>query len=69
VGDELRRYIIQHTKDPEAVLVIDETGVLKKGRHSAGVTSSCPACIYRLTPILYPPWPPKSSTGNNLSVS
>jgi SRSO17 transposase len=37
VRDELRRYVIQHLGDPEAVLVIDETGFLKKGRYSAGV--------------------------------
>src|SRR6266540_5442048 len=37
VRDELRRYIVQHLGDPEAVLVLDETGFLKKGRHSAGV--------------------------------
>jgi SRSO17 transposase len=37
VRDELRRYVIQHLGDPEAVLVLDETGFLKKGRHSAGV--------------------------------
>jgi SRSO17 transposase len=37
VRDELRRYVLQHLGDPEAVLVIDETGFLKKGRHSAGV--------------------------------
>ena len=37
VRDELHRYIIQHLGDPAAVLVIDETGFLKKGRHSAGV--------------------------------
>ena len=37
VRDELRCYLIQHLGDPEAVLVIDETGFLKKGRHSAGV--------------------------------
>lgn len=37
VRDELRHYIVQHLGDPEAVLVIDETGFLKKGRHSAGV--------------------------------
>jgi SRSO17 transposase len=37
VRDELRRYVVQHLGDPEAVLVLDETGVLKKGRHSAGV--------------------------------
>lgn len=37
VRDELRRYVIQHLGDPAAVLVLDETGFLKKGRHSAGV--------------------------------
>jgi SRSO17 transposase len=37
VRDELRRYIGDHLWDPEAVLVIDETGFLKKGQHSAGV--------------------------------
>jgi SRSO17 transposase len=37
VRDELRHYIVQHLGDAEAVLVIDETGFLKKGRHSAGV--------------------------------
>jgi SRSO17 transposase len=37
VRDELRTYIIEHLGDTNAVLVIDETGFLKKGRHSAGV--------------------------------
>jgi SRSO17 transposase len=37
VRDELRRYVVQHLRDAEAVLVLDETGFLKKGRHSAGV--------------------------------
>jgi SRSO17 transposase len=37
VRDALRRYILAHLRDPEAVLVIDETGFLKKGQHSAGV--------------------------------
>src|SRR5262245_48579717 len=37
VRDELRRYVLQHLGDPEAVLVIDETGFLKKGQPSAGV--------------------------------
>jgi SRSO17 transposase len=37
VRDALRRDVIQHLGDPEAVLVIDETGFLKKGRYSAGV--------------------------------
>jgi SRSO17 transposase len=37
VREQLRHYVIQHLRDPEAVLVLDETGFLKKGRHSAGV--------------------------------
>jgi SRSO17 transposase len=37
VRDELRTHIVQHLGDADAVLVIDETGFLKKGRHSAGV--------------------------------
>ncbi len=37
VRDELRTYLIQHLGDSHGVLVLDETGFLKKGRHSAGV--------------------------------
>ena len=37
VRDELRFYVIQHLGDPNGVLVLDETGFLKKGVHSAGV--------------------------------
>jgi SRSO17 transposase len=37
VRDELRLYLMQQLGDPDGVLVIDETGFLKKGRHSAGV--------------------------------
>jgi SRSO17 transposase len=37
VREELRTYVVQHLGDPHAVLVIDETGFLKKGDHSAGV--------------------------------
>lgn len=37
VRDELRHYLADHLADPGAVVVIDETGFLKKGRHSAGV--------------------------------
>jgi len=37
VRDELCWYVLDHLREPDAVLVIDETGFLKKGRHSAGV--------------------------------
>jgi len=37
VRDDLRAYVVGHRGDPDAVFVIDETGFLKKGTHSAGV--------------------------------
>ena len=37
VRDDLRDYVTEHLGDPEGVLVIDETGFLKKGTKSAGV--------------------------------
>ncbi len=35
--DDLREYVIEHLGDEEAVLVVDETGFLKKGQKSVGV--------------------------------
>ena len=35
--DELREYVLEHLASGEAVLVVDETGFLKKGNNSAGV--------------------------------
>lgn len=37
VCKDLRASVVEHLGDPHAVLVIDETGFLKKGQHSAGV--------------------------------
>jgi SRSO17 transposase len=37
VRDDLRAYVVEHLGDPEAVLVLDETGFVKKGVKSAGV--------------------------------
>jgi SRSO17 transposase len=37
VRDDLRGYVVEHLGDPGGVLVIDETGFLKKGTKSAGV--------------------------------
>lgn len=37
VRDDLQQYVLAHLSAEEAILVVDETGFLKKGRHSAGV--------------------------------
>src|SRR5258706_15621988 len=39
VRDDLQAYILTHLADPEAVLVVDETGFVKKGTKSAGVAA------------------------------
>src|SRR5215212_950822 len=37
VRDDLRAYVVEHLGDERAVLVVDETGSLKKGTKSVGV--------------------------------
>ena len=37
VRDDLRAYVVEHLGDPDAVLVLDETGFVKKGTKSVGV--------------------------------
>jgi SRSO17 transposase len=37
VRDDIRDYVVEHLGDPEATLVVDETGDLKKGTHTVGV--------------------------------
>jgi SRSO17 transposase len=37
VRDDLRTYVVEHLGDPEAVLVLDETGFVKNGTKSVGV--------------------------------
>jgi SRSO17 transposase len=37
VRDDLRAYVVEHLGDPQGVLVVDETGFLKKGDRSVGV--------------------------------
>jgi SRSO17 transposase len=37
VRDDLRAYVVEALGDPEAVLVVDETGDLKKGTQTVGV--------------------------------
>src|SRR3954465_8937911 len=40
--DDLRAYVVEHLGDDDAVLVLDETGFLKKGTKSAGVHPQYP---------------------------
>src|SRR5690349_2531952 len=37
VRDDVRRYVVEQLADPGAVLVVDETGDVKKGTATAGV--------------------------------
>lgn len=37
VRDDLQAYVVEHLGDPGAVLILDETGFLKKGTQSVGV--------------------------------
>ena len=43
VRDDLLAYVGEHLGDPDGVLVVDETGFLKKGRSRAGWPASTPA--------------------------
>src|SRR5215472_9823137 len=36
VRDDLQQYVLTHLVDPEAILVVDETGFLKKGTRVSG---------------------------------
>lgn len=54
--DDIRDYVIEHLGDPDAVLVVDETGDLKKGTETVGVqrqysgtagrTENCQVAVY-----------------------
>src|SRR5215472_15064211 len=43
VRDDLQEYILNHLVDPEAVLVVDETGFVKKGTKSGARSRSAPS--------------------------
>jgi SRSO17 transposase len=45
VRDDLRAYVVERLGDEQAILVVDETGVVKKGRHSAGVAKQYVGCV------------------------
>src|SRR5258708_34913714 len=64
VRDDLVAYVREHLADPAAVLVIDETGFLKKGIKSAGVQrqysgtagrrENCQICVFVTSSSLVP---------------
>jgi hypothetical protein len=41
--DEIRAYVIEALGDPDGVLVVDETGFLKKGNIRLGLRGNIPA--------------------------
>ena len=43
VRDDLRDYVIDAFGDPDAILVLDETGDVKKGVEPSGCSASTPA--------------------------
>jgi SRSO17 transposase len=47
--DDLRAYVVEHRGDPAAVLVIAETGFVKKGPHSVGVQGQYCGTVGRVT--------------------
>src|SRR5258706_8631641 len=48
VRDDLRAYVVEHMGDPHAVLVLDETAVVKKGTASAGVDKQYAGVVGKL---------------------
>jgi SRSO17 transposase len=62
VRDDVRQVVIDRLGDPDGVLVVDETGDLKKGIHSvAGSTSPSPGPATR-NAVNRPASPPPSSS-------
>ena len=55
VRDDVRAFVVEQLGDPEAVLIADETGFLKKGVKSAGVQPVLlPGSVYALGSPDYP---------------
>src|SRR5258708_467981 len=48
VRDDLRAYVVEHFGDAHAILVLDETAVVKKGRASAGVAKQYAGVVGKL---------------------
>ena len=48
VRDDLRNYVVEHLADADGVLVVDETGFLKKGNKPAGVQRQYSGTVGRI---------------------
>src|SRR5258708_20807265 len=48
VRDDLRAYVVEHFGDAQAILVLDETAVVKKGAASAGVAKQYAGSVGKL---------------------
>lgn len=48
VRDDVREYVVEHLHDDSAVLVVDETGDVKKGTHTVGVQRQYTGTAYRI---------------------
>jgi SRSO17 transposase len=64
VRDDVRDWLLEHLGDPAAVLVVDETGDLKKGTSTVGCNASTPAPPARSTTPRSPStWPTQLTLG------
>jgi SRSO17 transposase len=50
VREDLRAYVVEHLGDGQAVLVLDETGFVKKGDKSCGVQRQYSGTAGRIDP-------------------
>lgn len=48
VRDDVREYVVEHLHDETVVLVVDETGDVKKGTHTVGVQRRYPGTAGRI---------------------
>lgn len=48
IRDDVREYVVEHLHDEAAVLVVDETGDVKKGAHTVGVQRQCTGTAGRI---------------------
>ena len=64
VRDDVRGYVVDELGDPDAVLVLDDTGDLTKGVHSVGVQRQYTGTAGRIETVMWPScWPTPHRVG------